>query len=165
MSVAHRNGVIHRDIKPGNILLDEEKNVYLADFGIAKDLQHISDYAEEIEKIEADRLVGSPDYMSPEQIQLETLTPLADIYSLGIVLYILVTGNKPFEGSDLSTIISQHLYHPLPNIQEAFPALPDSIDDVIRMATEKLPEDRYENVVDLAVDFRKAIMHTESNVL
>src|SRR5262249_19281338 len=92
LAVAHREGVIHRDIKPDNILLDEDENAYLADFGIAKDasLRDIT---------EGDSLVGSPAYLSPEQIRSEPVTPRSDIYSLGLVMYEALTGEKAFPGA------------------------------------------------------------------
>src|SRR5262249_40883318 len=89
LTVAHREGVIHRDIKPDNIFLDEDENAYLADFGIAKDLS--------IASITADgALIGSPAYVTPEQIKGEQVTPRSDIYSLGLVMYELLVSEKPF---------------------------------------------------------------------
>src|SRR5688572_14642617 len=84
LSLAHRNGVIHRDLKPANILLDDEGNAYLTDFGIAKDVQHADNEEEE--------MVGTPAYSAPEQIQSLTPTPKTDIYSLGLIVYEMLTG-------------------------------------------------------------------------
>src|SRR4051812_14514496 len=82
LAVAHRSQVIHRDLKPANILLDEDGNAYLADFGIAKDLGTKLDSA-----TQADMIIGSPDYLSPEQVRTEPVSPQTDIYSLGVTLY------------------------------------------------------------------------------
>jgi WD40 repeat protein/serine/threonine protein kinase len=162
LAVAHRNGVIHRDIKPENILLDEDHNAYLADFGIAKDLNRISDAAEFIEEAEEERLIGSPDFMSPEQIQMSPLTPQSDIYSLGVVLYMMLTGRKPFTGENISTVISKHLYEPFPHIQDIRPDLPDRLNQVIEKATQKQPTERYSDVITMSLAFRQAMVETDT---
>ena len=92
LATAHRAGVVHRDLKPANLLRDAEGNAYLADFGIAKDLGA----ADTEGATQAGAIVGSPDYLSPEQISDEPITPRTDIYSLGVMLYELLTGAKPF---------------------------------------------------------------------
>ena len=91
LAAAHQHHIIHRDLKPGNILLDEDGNAYLADFGIAKDLTSPKEST-----TQSDVIIGSPDYLSPEQARSETVTPQTDIYSLGVVLYELLTGQHPF---------------------------------------------------------------------
>lgn len=110
LSSAHRNNVIHRDIRPGNILLDEDGNAYLADFGIAKD------FAVQQGAAAIDSAVGSPDYLAPEQARNEPATPQTDIYSLGVVLYEILTGQHPF--AEVSTVerLYKHLNAPLPEI-------------------------------------------------
>lgn len=148
--VAHINHVIHRDIKPDNILFDEHNNSYLADFGIAKD-NAVSD------KTDPDLLLGSPAYLSPEQIRSEPISPQADIYSLAIVMYEILVGEHPFEIRDAARLLFMHLNDPLPTILERRPDLPESLDAVIQRATAKESEDRYKSVIDFAVAFRDAL--------
>ncbi|MBI5667889.1 MAG: protein kinase [Chloroflexi bacterium] len=163
LAVAHRHGVIHRDLKPDNILLDDDHNAYLADFGIAKDLLDRANlgtlYAAEDEQ---GRLMGSPYYLSPEQILNQSVSPQSDIYSLGIMLFEILTGKMPYEGLPLSTIITRHLQEPLPHLHEERPDLPAALHLVIARATEKAPVDRYPSVLALYADFRRALLESET---
>ncbi|MGH6961717.1 MAG: protein kinase domain-containing protein [Dongiaceae bacterium] len=110
LHAAHRVGVVHRDLKPANVLLDEDENAYLADFGIAKNLGNPN--LEDVTQIGA--FIGSPAYSSPEQIRAEPIRPQADIYSLGVMLYELLTGDRPFIGPTPLDLIQQHLSAPMP---------------------------------------------------
>ena len=148
LAVAHRSAVIHRDIKPANILMDDEGNFFLTDFGIAKDLRISAAVLPE------EGFFGSPEYVSPEQVLHEPLSPRADIYSLGIVLFELLTGQRPFEASTDTTVMRNHVSKPLPSILEVRPDLPASLDILMRRATAKDPADRYASVLQLASDFR-----------
>ncbi len=147
LDAAHRNGIIHRDLKPANILLDEDGNAYLADFGIAKDLSNASNTA-------ADVIVGSLDYISPEQARSEPITPRTDIYSFGVVLYETLTGVHPFP--DLTPVerLYRHLNDPLPLIND--PTIPEAVNTVIQKATAKDPAHRYTDVLEMATAFRNA---------
>jgi serine/threonine-protein kinase len=161
LAAAHRQGVIHRDLKPDNILLDEDKNAYLADFGIARDLGGTAGmntlYAAEEQQ---GRLMGSPHYLSPEQIRLEQVGPQSDIYSMGIMLYEIITGRLPYEGLPLSTIITKHLHEPLPHLHDTHPDLPLALNRVIEKATAKNLDDRYPNAMALNADFRRALVES-----
>ncbi len=152
LTVAHRNNVIHRDIKPGNILLDQEGNAYLTDFGIAKNLE--SGNGEE----EKDAVVGSPAYMSPEQIRSEDISPQTDIYSLGVVMYEVLTGEQPY-GPNLtsSELIFKHLGEPLPELRKFRVDIPAGLDLVIEKATAKRPDERFSDTIEFAKEFRKAV--------
>jgi WD40 repeat protein/DNA-binding XRE family transcriptional regulator len=148
LHAAHRVGVIHRDLKPANVLLDEDGNGYLADFGIAKNLSD-----PDLEDLtQADSIVGSPAYSSPEQIRSEPVKPQADIYCLGVLVYELLAGRQPFQGPTPIDYMMQHLNQPLPPL-EAHPVL----DPVIQRATAKDPLDRYPDVPGLLADFRQAV--------
>lgn len=151
LTVAHRQGVIHRDLKPGNILLDLDGNAYLSDFGIAKNLE------QETEITQADLVIGSPAYLSPEQVRSEPVTPQSDIYSLGNVLYELLTGVHPFPNVAPTGLLFKHLNDPLPALQEHSPDLPEELNQVIQQATAKDPAQRFADVWSLAVAFRRAI--------
>jgi len=163
LAVAHKHGVIHRDLKPDNILLDEEKNAYLADFGIAKDLENLTSSLNVAEEKQG-ALLGSPYYLSPEQIKGDPVSPQSDIYSFGIVLYEILTGKNPFYGLPLSTLITKHLMEPLPSLLEHQPHLPEALNKVIEKATEKDPAARYPSVHALNADFRKALAMSEAGL-
>jgi DNA-binding SARP family transcriptional activator len=150
LASAHRRGVVHRDIKPANILLDEDRNGYLSDFGIAKDITLDTGITE------TGALVGSPAYISPEQALAEKVTNLTDIYSLGVVLYELLTGVHPFPDIVLAALIQKHLHEPFPAVREKRPELPEEIDEIIQRATAKNPSERFPDVLALVVAFREA---------
>ncbi|MHB8629105.1 MAG: nSTAND1 domain-containing NTPase [Aggregatilineales bacterium] len=149
LTIAHRHNVIHCDLKPDNILLDDEGNAFLADFGIAKVLTDSDDPERDI--------IGSPDYLSPEQIRLEKLTPQTDIYSLGVMLYELLVGIPPFVGCPPDQLPLKHLYEILPALSLSRPDLPTALNSVVQRATQKDPAARYPDVAALSLEFRTAV--------
>ncbi|MFN2172318.1 MAG: protein kinase domain-containing protein, partial [Candidatus Promineifilaceae bacterium] len=151
LAVAHRQGVVHLDIKPANILLDEAGNAYLSDFGIARQI------GGSLQLTAAGAMLGTPDYISPEQLRDEAVSPQSDVYSLGAVLYETLTGERPFSDLPLAIIIQKQLHEPIPPVSAGRPGLPRQIDAVLQRATAKQPADRYDNVLALAEAFRQAL--------
>jgi adenylate cyclase len=164
LSLAHEHGVIHRDLKPENILLDEAGNAYLTDFGIAKDVAGEG-------LTQTGKIVGSADYLAPEQAKGEPVTPKTDIYALGVLLYEILTGEHPFPGLTAIQTLQKHLNDPLPSIQITRPELPTDFDDIIQTATAKDPESRYttalefkgayDQVLTIAKDLPEHLVETE----
>jgi WD40 repeat protein/serine/threonine protein kinase len=148
---AHRQGVVHRDVKPANILFDEEDNAYLSDFGIAKDV--------EVAEVAPGR-TPSPlaYYLSPEEIRGEPATSRTDIYSLGLVLYEILAGRHPFADAAPEEVVAKHLTEPVPSIRGFRPELPSAVDDVIAVATAKSPANRFPDARAMASAFRAALV-------
>jgi WD40 repeat protein/serine/threonine protein kinase/DNA-binding XRE family transcriptional regulator len=153
LHTAHRAGVIHRDIKPANILLDDDDNAYLADFGIAKHIE----LGNGVERTIEGAIVGSPPYLSPEQILAEPVRPQSDIYSLGVVLFELLTGERPFKGPTPVAYLQQHLHEPLPplNLPQAN-GTATALNHVIARATAKRSSERYPSVEEFLSELRQA---------
>ncbi|MEK6256745.1 MAG: serine/threonine protein kinase [Chloroflexota bacterium] len=150
LALAHNSGVVHRDLKPGNILLDGQGNYYLTDFGISKDLTG------EIYESSGIGVTGSPAYISPEQAKSEEITSIADIYSFGVLLYEMFTGEHPFPDVGTTAQILHHISDPLPPLGEIRPDLPTELDQVIQTATEKNRDDRYQSMAEFSRAFHTA---------
>jgi WD40 repeat protein len=153
LAAAHRHGVLHQDIKPANVLLDELQNAYLADFGIAKNLG----FAEGSSLTEAGALVSSPAYLSPEQIRDEPVYPASDVYCFGLLLFEMLTGQKAFSGPTPGLFLQQHLHQPLPLLREFVPDLPPALDAVLQQATAKQLQQRYATMTDLLTALDSAL--------
>jgi len=145
LSEAHRCGVIHRDLKPSNILIDREGHVRIMDFGIARSLEANGITASGV-------IVGTPQYMSPEQVETNGVDHRSDIYSLGVILYEMVTGRLPFEGETSLSIALKHKSEKPPNPQRYNPQIPDSLSRVILKCMEKDKEKRYQSTEELCAD-------------
>jgi len=147
---AHERGLIHRDVKPKNIMITKEEVVKLADMGLARAMSDV-----EAAEAEAGRAFGTPYYISPEQIRGEKdIGPPADIYSLGVTLYHMVTGNVPFEGKNPSSVMHKHLKNELIPPDHVNPKLGAGISEVIEMMMAKKVKNRYQNCTDLLLDLR-----------
>jgi WD40 repeat protein/serine/threonine protein kinase len=150
LAMAHHNGIVHRDLKPANILLDEDGNAYLSDFGIAKDTTKI-----EGTLTGTGMVLGSPDYLSPEQARSEPVAPPTDIYSLGVMLYEVLTGHHPFPNLSSVERMYKHLNEPLPRLESLPPEMVEGVNAIIQKATAKNPAQRYVDVLEMAADFRR----------
>jgi serine/threonine-protein kinase len=151
LGYAHERDVIHRDIKPANILIDRRGDIFLTDFGIAKLVGDTAEFTA------SGAITGTPAYMSPEQAQGYPLDPRSDIYSLGIILYELVTGQVPYEAETPLAVILKHLQEPLPLPTEIDPTIPAPIERVILKALAKDREDRFVSTQDFMQAWKQAI--------
>lgn len=150
IAYAHNNDVIHRDIKPHNILVDHDGNIKITDFGIAVALSQNS-------ITQTNSLLGSVQYISPEQARGNIVTKQSDIYSLGIVLYELLTGSVPFDGESAVSIALKHFQTPIPSLRESDSRLPQPLENVVLKATAKEPKNRYESVNEMREDLMTAL--------
>lgn len=150
ISNAHQNQIIHRDIKPQNILMDDEKNVKITDFGIAMALSATS-------FTQTNSVLGTVHYLSPEQARGGTATKKSDIYALGIVLYELLTGKLPFSGESAVSIALKHLQTETPSVREVQPTIPQSLENVVMKATAKDPQHRYRTVEEMQHDLETVL--------
>ena len=157
LDYAHRKGVIHRDIKPSNIMLDQSGNAYLTDFGISK-------LAEGTAQFTGSGIVGTPAYVSPEQGLGQPIDYRTDIYSLGVVLYQMATGDVPFRAETPMAVVIKHIYDPLPAPTPLNPALPPAVEQVILRAMAKKPEDRFQSCEEMAAALREACAQPAAGV-
>ncbi|WP_028273033.1 Stk1 family PASTA domain-containing Ser/Thr kinase [Atopococcus tabaci] len=147
---AHQNGLIHRDLKPQNILIDDDDYVKITDFGIAIALSQNS-------ITQTNSLLGSVHYISPEQARGGMATKQSDVYSLGILLFELLTGNVPFDGESAVSIVLKHFQEPIPSIRESDPHIPQALENVVLKATAKEKEQRYQTVQEMADDLETSL--------
>jgi serine/threonine protein kinase len=153
LDYAFRQGIVHRDIKPANMLLDLGTEVKLADFGAA--FLRNSDRTQIM-------LVGSPSYASPEQMAGKTLTHQSDMFSLGVVLYELLTGQRPFTAATLDETFLHEASRPPAPPSSHRPQLPPALDDIVLRMLQFNPEDRYENWAELALELARAGQFSQS---
>jgi serine/threonine kinase PknH len=156
LDAAHESGVMHRDVKPENILITRDDFAYLVDFGIAN--------AATDEKLtELGTAVGTYAYMAPERFTNDEVTYRADVYALTCVLHECLTGAQPYQGDSVSVVITAHLMQPIPKPSEERPGIPGAFDKVIAKGMAKKPEDRYASAGDLAIAANHALSERDKN--
>ena len=153
---AHRNGIVHRDVKPANLLLDDRGDVRVGDFGIARIVEEGATHM-----TMAGTVLGTAGYLSPEQARGEPATPASDVYSLGVVAYELLTGGRPFEGGSATEEAARHIHQPVPPASERGVGLPRSVDRVFERALAKDPGGRYATPGALVSDLEAALEEAE----
>ena len=158
LDYAHSKGVVHRDVKPANILITEDEQVKLTDFGIA--------YLRGADSANEKKRLGTPAYASPEQIMGDKVDHRADLFSLGVVLYEMLLGSAPFKGKTPAQVTHQIVHDPVPPPQSVDPDFPDSVADVLTQALSKNPDHRFQTAGALARAFREASasLHTSATL-
>jgi TolB-like protein/Flp pilus assembly protein TadD/tRNA A-37 threonylcarbamoyl transferase component Bud32 len=155
IAYAHDKGILHRDLQPGNILLDENGEPMVSDFGLAKWLDQNSDLTRTLETL------GTPGYIAPEQTECaaDKLTPAADIYSLGAILFYLLTGRPPFVGPNVLFVIHQAAGTPAPRLRSLVPSLDRDLETIVARCLEPDPNARYQSAEALAEDLEHWLRH------
>jgi serine/threonine-protein kinase len=144
LDYAHSNGVVHRDVKPSNVALDERGHVKLMDFGLAK-----VNRMEALLNEDADIVLGTPYYMSPEQARGDALDLRTDIYNLGILAFEMLTSERPFTGKTKSEVQRKHVQAPIPSPREFVPGIPADLDIFVTKCLQKHPVDRFQTCRDV----------------
>ncbi len=150
LDAAHRQGIIHRDIKPSNILFDRYGEVYLADFGIVK-------MTEATAQLTGSGIVGTPGYMAPELARAGNVSPLIDVYALGVTLFQMLTGRLPFDADTPMGLLMAHMNNPIPSLYDFRRDLPAATQTVIERAMSKEPTQRYQSAGELADALQAAV--------
>jgi len=145
LDAAHAKGIIHRDLKPGNVLFDQYGNAFLSDFGIARLAQSSG------ATLTGGNILGTPAYMSPEQVQGDKeIDGRSDIYSMGVILYQMLTGAAPYQATTPARVMMMHILEPVPQILQAKKDLPTALQNVINKAMAKEPANRYSTAAEMA---------------
>jgi serine/threonine protein kinase len=147
LDYAHRHGIVHRDIKPANILLDIHNKPHVVDFGVAR--------VEMSTMTQTGATIGTPSYMSPEQVMGKKIDKRSDIFSLGAILYELITGQRPFQGESITTVIYKIVNEEIPSPSVAQKGLSEDFEPIIYKALAKTPENRYRSCAELAADLQR----------
>ena len=149
LGFAHRNGVVHRDVKPGNVIISPSGHVKVADFGIARAVSTSENLTQ------TGTVMGTATYFSPEQARGESVDPRSDVYSLGVVLYEMLSGRPPFVGDSPVAVAYKHVQENPPPLRTRVPEVPQALEAVVLKAMAKETSDRYASAEDLRADLRR----------
>ena len=153
---AHKRGIIHRDIKPQNVIVKSDGSLKILDFGIAT-------AKGSAQLTQANNVMGSVHYLAPELAKGEPASPQSDIYALGIVFYEMLTGDVPFKADQAVQIALQHMREPMPSVRKANPNVPQSVENIIIRATAKNPRLRYQSCDEMLKDLEKCMLPEHQN--
>ena len=165
LDYAHRQGVIHRDIKPSNIMIDRDGNVFVTDFGLARLAGGVSDSGVR-EITQAGMVMGTPGYMAPEQGMGEAeIDHRADIYSLGVIIFQMLTGELPYSAPTAMGMLLQHFHEPIPSAVDRNPILPPSVDEFLEKAMAKDPDDRFQRAGEMIEMLSRVLGETPDTLI
>ena len=153
IEAAHNNHIIHRDIKPQNIIISKEGKVKVTDFGIAK--------AASSNTITSN-VMGSVHYTSPEQARGGFSDEKSDIYSMGITMFEMLTGRVPYNGDTTVSIAIRHIQDPMPSLRDFVPEIPVSVENIVMKCTQKSPDRRYQNMGDMIKDLKQSLINPDA---
>lgn len=159
LDAAHKRNILHRDLKPANVLISKDgrsrQSLKLVDFGLLKLLESDSEITQGSNLTGMGEACGTPIYMSPEQILGQPLAPTADVYSLGVMLFQMLTGRLPIEASNIRQILSSKINQEPPRVSDKYPFVPSVIDDVLLKALARNPRNRYQTAGELYLNFQR----------
>lgn len=155
LAFAHQNDMVHRDVKPGNVILEESGRVVLTDFGLAQ-------LGPEEEEKEKEEISGTPAYISPEQALGRATDPRSDQYSLGVIFFEMLTGRKPFTSDNPISMAISHVTHEVPSPQKFVPEIPDEVAEIIIKATQRNPANRFPTMADFLDQLTKVRIKTKT---
>jgi serine/threonine protein kinase len=157
LAYSHKRGVIHRDLKPDNILFDNNGETFISDFGVAK-------LTEAGGGLTGSGVIGTPAYMSPEQAQGTEIDNRSDVYGLGVIVYQMLSGQQPYSADTPMGVVVKHITEPVPEILKLFPDLPPEVDAIIKNAMAKDRSKRYATTIDLAKALNLVAFGNEGNI-
>ncbi len=157
LAYSHKKGIVHRDLKPDNILFDDNGAPFISDFGVAKLIEASGG-------LTGSGVIGTPAYMSPEQAQGSDIDGRSDVYGLGVIVYQMLSGQRPYSADTAMGVVVKHITDPVPEILKVVPSLPAAVDEIIKTALAKDKSDRYASTLDLARALNLLAFGDEGNI-